>query len=83
MTLLHLPYEENVAEIKRCVDYFHAYNIPVEAELRTCRKRDDLRRSVSLSMHYTDPSQAKDFVDRTGCDSLAVADRKCTWCLFC
>ena len=28
-----LPYEENVAEIKRCVDYFHAYNIPVEAEL--------------------------------------------------
>ena len=27
-----LPYEENVAEIKRCVDYFHAYNIPVEAE---------------------------------------------------
>ena len=28
-----LPYEQNVAEIKRCVDYFHAYNIPVEAEL--------------------------------------------------
>ena len=23
--------------------------------------------------HYTDPKQAKDFVDRTGCDSLAVA----------
>ena len=51
-----LPFEENVAEIKRCVDYFHAYNIPVEAELG-----------------HVGNETVYEFVERTGCDSLAVA----------
>ena len=67
-----LPYEENVAEIKRCVDYFHAYNIPVEAELGHVGNETIYEEALS-EYHYTDPKQAKDFVDRTGCDSLAVA----------
>lgn len=67
-----LPYEENVAEIKRCVDYFHAYNIPVEAELGHVGNETIYEKALS-EYHYTDPKQAKDFVDRTGCDSLAVA----------
>ena len=67
-----LPYEQNVAEIKRCVDYFHAYNIPVEAELGHVGNETIYEEALS-EYHYTDPKQAKDFVDRTGCDSLAVA----------
>ena len=67
-----LPYEQNVAEIKRCVDYFHAYNIPVEAELGHVGNETIYEEALS-EYRYTDPKQAKDFVDRTGCDSLAVA----------
>ena len=67
-----LPYEENVAEIKRCVDYFHAYNIPVEAELGHVGN-ETIYEEALAEYHYTDPKQAKDFVDRTGCDSLAIA----------
>ena len=83
-----LPYEQNVAEIKRCVDYFHAYNIPVEAELGHVGNETIYEEALS-EYHYTDPKQGltlsgarqrlrqnkegKDFVDRTGCDSLAVA----------
>ena len=67
-----LPYEENVAEIKRCVDYFHAYNIPVEAELGHVGNETVYEEALA-EYAYTDPSQAKDFVERTGCDSLAVA----------
>ena len=67
-----LPYEENVAEIKRCVDYFHAYNIPVEAELGHVGNETVYEEALS-EYQYTDPSKAKEFVERTGCDSLAVA----------
>lgn len=67
----HLPYEENIAETKRVVEYAHARGVWVEAELgRLAGVEED----VSSDEHiYTDPEQAKDFVTRTGCDSLAIA----------
>jgi fructose-bisphosphate aldolase class II len=67
----HLPYEENIAETKRVVEYAHARGVWVEAELgRLAGVEED----VSSAEHiYTDPDQAKDFVTRTGCDSLAIA----------
>jgi fructose-bisphosphate aldolase class II len=67
----HLPYEENINETKKVVEYAHARGVWVEAELgRLAGVEDD----VSSDEHiYTDPDQAKDFVTRTGCDSLAIA----------
>ncbi len=67
----HLPYEENIAETQRVVEYAHARGVWVEAELgRLAGVEED----VSSDEHiYTDPEQAKDFVTRTGCDSLAIA----------
>ncbi|MHC1701199.1 MAG: class II fructose-1,6-bisphosphate aldolase [Humidesulfovibrio sp.] len=67
----HLPYEENIAQTKRVVEYAHARGVWVEAELgRLAGVEED----VSSDEHiYTDPDQAKDFVTRTGCDSLAIA----------
>jgi fructose-bisphosphate aldolase class II len=67
----HLSYEENIAETKRVVEYAHARGVWVEAELgRLAGVEED----VSSDEHiYTDPDQAKDFVTRTGCDSLAIA----------
>ena len=67
-----LPFEENIAEIKRCVDYFHAYNIPVEAELGHVGNETVYEEALA-EYAYTDPSQAKEFVERTGVTSLAVA----------
>ena len=67
----HLPYEENIAETQRVGEYAHARGVWVEAELgRLAGVEED----VSSDEHiYTDPEQAKDFVTRTGCDSLAIA----------
>ena len=48
-----------------------SYNIPVEAELGHVGNETIYEEALS-EYHYTDPKQAKDFVDRTGCDSLAV-----------
>ena len=67
----HLPYEENIALTKTVVDYAHDKGVWVEAELG---KLAGVEEHVS-STHsvYTDPDEAVEFVQRTGCDSLAIA----------
>ncbi|MGC9347742.1 MAG: class II fructose-bisphosphate aldolase [Anaerolineae bacterium] len=66
-----LPYEENVAITKRVVQVAHVAGVPVEAELGKVLQAGVSPEEVTAAM--TDPDQAADFVDRTGCDSLAVA----------
>ncbi len=66
-----LPYEENIALTKKVVEYAHAKNVTVEAELGVLAGvEEDV---VAATNIYTDPDQAKDFVDRTNVDSLAIA----------
>jgi fructose-bisphosphate aldolase class II len=66
-----LPYEENVATTIRIVEMAHTAGVPVEAELGKVLQRGATPAEVESAM--TDPYQAADFVQRTGCDSLAVA----------
>ena len=66
-------FEENVALTKKVVDYAHEHGVVVEAELgKLAGIEDDVNVSEEDSM-YTDPLQAQEFVERTGCDSLAIA----------
>ena len=67
----HSVFEENIAITKSVVDVCHAGNVPVEAELgKVGGKEDDL--DGGDDNPYTDPQEAKEFVERTGVDSLAV-----------
>ncbi len=69
----HLDYEENIALTKEVVNYAHKYNVTVEGELgRLAGIEDNINVSKEQSF-YTSPEQVKDFVDKTGVDSLAVA----------
>ncbi|MDY2700246.1 MAG: class II fructose-bisphosphate aldolase [Lachnospiraceae bacterium] len=66
-----LPFEENIDVTSRVVSVAHPNGIPVEAELgKVGGKEDDL---VAVADTNTDPMEAKEFVERTGIDSLAVA----------
>ncbi len=66
-------FEENVALTKKVVDYAHSKGVVVEAELgKLAGIEDDVNVDASDAM-YTDPAQAQEFVERTGCDSLAIA----------
>ena len=66
-----LPFEENIAVSKKVADVAAALNIPCEAELgKVGGKEDDL---VAEADTNTDPAQAKEFAERTGVTSLAVA----------
>ena len=67
----HLPYEENIELTKKVVEYAHAKGVTVEAELGVLAGVEE---DVQADTHvYTDPDQAIDFINRTGCDSLAIA----------
>ena len=65
-------FEENVAVTKAVVSACHPSGIPVEAELgKVGGKEDDLNGGEGNP--YTDPQEARAFVEATGVDSLAVA----------
>ncbi len=66
-------FEENIATTRRVVERAHARGLSVEAELgRLSGKEDDI--AVDQSMAFlTDADQAAEFVERSGCDALAVA----------
>lgn len=69
----HFPFEENVAITHRVVDRAHAKGISVEAELGMLGGvEEDIKVDEKHAM-LTDPNDAAEFVERSGCDSLAVA----------
>lgn len=70
-------YEENVKKVKEMADIAHSYGATIEGELGHV---GDNEGSPEGSSHLTDPKQfytepkmAKDYVDRTGVDALAIA----------
>lgn len=66
-------FEQNIELTRRVVDYAHEHGVVVEAELgKLAGIEDDVNVSAEDSS-YTDPDQAVEFVQRTGCDSLAIA----------
>jgi len=76
----HEPFDENVALTKEAVDIAHAAGVVVEAELGMLGgiEEDVIGLSAAeyekeIEKFLTDPEQAKDFRERTGIDSLAVA----------
>jgi fructose-bisphosphate aldolase class II len=69
----HEEYEKNIETTKRVVDAAHAKGIVVEAELGQLGGVEEHVSVAEEKAKLTDPDQAKDFVTRTGCDSLAVA----------
>ena len=66
-------FEENVALTKKVVEYAHSKGVVVEAELGKLAGIEDEVKVEESDAMYTDPAQAQEFVERTGCDSLAIA----------
>ena len=67
----HESFEDNIALTKSVADAGACMGVPVEAELgKVGGKEDDVE--VEGESPYTDPVEAKEFVERTGCTSLAI-----------
>ncbi len=69
----HEPFEKNVEITRRVVEAAHARGIVVEAELGQLGGVEEHVSVDESNAHLTDPDQAKQFVELTGCDSLACA----------
>jgi fructose-bisphosphate aldolase class II len=69
----HDPFEKNIATTRRVVERAHERGLSVEAELGML---GGVEEDIQVSAEHaclTDPDQAVEFVERSGCDSLAVA----------
>ncbi|MFC1634507.1 ketose-bisphosphate aldolase [Planctomycetota bacterium] len=72
----HKPFEENIANTKKVVEYAHARDVVVEAELGQLGGIEEDVVGVAeddISKHLADPNQVEEFVQKSGVDSLAVA----------
>lgn len=69
----HFAFEENIAVTKRVVEAAHARGVSVEAELGQLGGVEEHVAVDEKDAHLTDPDEAKEFVERAGCDSLACA----------
>ena len=69
----HESFEENIAITKRVVDKAHAKGISVEAELGQLGGVEEDIKVDEGHASLTNPTEAVEFVKRTGCDSLAAA----------
>ena len=67
------PFEENIAITKQVVEYAHDRGVVVEAELGTLAGIEDEVKVEEGHASYTRPEEVQEFVERTGCDSLAIA----------
>jgi fructose-bisphosphate aldolase class II len=69
----HEDFDTNIAITRRVVDAAHAKGIAVEAELGMLGGVEEHVAVSEADAKLTDPDQAKEFVERSGCDSLACA----------
>ena len=70
-------YETNIQKVREITQLAHAKGATVEAELGHVGDNEDSAEGSSQltdpSAYYTVPAQAKDYVERTGVDALAIA----------
>ncbi len=68
------PFEKNIEVTKKVVEYAHSRDVVVEAELGQLGGiEEDVVGVDDVSKHVADPNQVEEFVQKSGCDSLAVA----------
>lgn len=63
-------FEENAAVTREVVEYAHAHNVTVEAEIGHVASNFDQNDTSAL---YTAAEEAKAFAEASGCDSLAIS----------
>ena len=67
------PFAENIALTRQVVEYAHDHGVVVEAELGTLAGIEDEVNVSAEDSSYTRPEEVQEFVDKTGCDSQAIA----------
>ena len=70
-------YDENVRKVKEMADIAHSFGATIEGELGHVGDNEGSAEGSSHladpSAFFTDPKMAKDYVDKTGVDALAIA----------
>lgn len=69
----HMSFEENIEITKKVIAMAHPLNVSVEAEIGTIGTTGTGGEGGASEIIYTDPEMAREFVEKTGIDALAIA----------
>lgn len=72
-----LSFEENIELTRKVAEYAHAHGVTVEAELGILKGKEEEGTEGTNESMYTDPAMAVEFIERSGCDSLAISIGTC------
>ncbi|MEW6685428.1 MAG: class II fructose-bisphosphate aldolase [Candidatus Edwardsbacteria bacterium] len=67
------PLEKNITITSKICEIAHSVGIPLEAELGRVAGSEEGHNEAEIEELKTNPAQAREFVEKTGCDSLAIA----------
>ena len=67
------PFAENIEITRKVLEYAHDHGVVVEAELGSLAGVEDEVQVSAEDSSYTRPEEVEEFVNKTGCDSLAIA----------
>lgn len=68
------PYEVNVEKVREMAEIAHSYGATIEGELgHVGNNPDSAEGDADPTSFFTDPALAKDYVERTGVDALAIS----------
>jgi fructose-bisphosphate aldolase class II len=67
------PFEKNIEITKQVVEYAHARDVVVEAELGKLAGIEDNVNVAEKDAIFTNPEEVAEFLEKTGVDSLAIA----------
>lgn len=77
------PYEINVEKVREMADIAHSYGATIEGELGHVGNNPDSAEATGEALDaeqfFTDPKMAKDYVEKTGVDALAVGNAHCAY----
>jgi fructose-bisphosphate aldolase, class II len=68
-----MPMQENIILTKQAVDYAHRKDVWAQGELGSVKALEEAMTMEQRKPYMTKPEEAKEFVEKTGVDTLAVA----------
>ncbi|MCL5071920.1 MAG: class II fructose-bisphosphate aldolase [Actinobacteria bacterium] len=69
----HLSFEDNIKITSNVVEIAHSVNVSVESQLGIMPLREEIPSLGKMASIFTNPEEAKNFVDITGIDALAIS----------
>lgn len=68
----HLPFTQNISQIKKIINFYHRFNINIETKLKQLNDQKNNIQINKTDTLYTNPTQTHKFTETTKINSLTI-----------